>query len=138
MPENKTKKNNLSVRAFLDTVRDKDRRKDCDTMLKLMKEMTGEKPKMWGTSMVGFGEYHYKYDSGHEGDYFKTGFSPRKQSITLYIMPGFEKYPELMDKLGKHKVGKSCLYINSLDDIHIPTLKKLVKQSYQHMTKSYK
>lgn len=138
MPENKTKKNNLSVRAFLDTVRDKDRRKDCDTMLKLMKEMTGEKPKMWGTSMVGFGEYHYKYDSGHEGDYFKTGFSPRKQSITLYIMPGFEKYPELMDKLGKHKVGKSCLYINSLDDIHIPSLKKLVKQSYQHMTKSYK
>ncbi|MCH7879612.1 MAG: DUF1801 domain-containing protein [candidate division Zixibacteria bacterium] len=138
MPENKTKKNNLSVSAFLETVKDKDRRKDCDTMLKLMKEMTGEKPKMWGTSMVGFGEYHYKYDSGHEGDYFKTGFSPRKQSITLYIMPGFEKYPELMDKLGKHKVGKSCLYINSLDDIHIPTLKKLVKQSYQYMTKSCK
>ena len=87
--------------------------------------------------MVGFGEYHYKYDSGREGDYFKTGFSPRKQSITLYIMPGFEKYTELMDKLGKHKVGKSCLYITSLGDVHMPTLKKLIKLSYDHMTKTY-
>ncbi|MFQ5606811.1 MAG: DUF1801 domain-containing protein [Candidatus Zixiibacteriota bacterium] len=138
MSENKTKKNNLSVKAFLDTVADKERRQDCETVLKLMKELTGERPKMWGTSMVGFGEYHYKYDSGREGDFFKTGFSPRKPNLTLYIMPGFEKYPELMDKLGKYKTGKSCLYINRLDDIHLPTLKKLVRLSYSHMTKMYK
>jgi hypothetical protein len=102
-----------------------------------MKKITKAEPKMWGSSIVGFGSYHYKYASGREGDWPITGFSPRKQNLTLYIMPGFARYGELMKKLGKHKTGKACLYINSLDDIHLPTLKELVKQSVQYMAKKY-
>ncbi len=93
---------------------------------------------MWGSSIVGFGNYHYKYESGREGDWFLTGFSPRKQNLTLYIMPGFAQYDELMKKLGKHKTGKSCLYIKSLEDINLPTLKQLIQQSVKHMTKTKK
>lgn len=131
----KTQRSKKSVEAFLKGVEAK-YRADCRTVLELMKEVTGEKPAMWGTSMVGFGSYHYKGSSGREGDWFLTGFSPRKQNLTLYIMPGFERYQALLSKLGKHKTGKSCLYINSLGDIHMPTLRKLVKQSVGQMVKS--
>jgi hypothetical protein len=98
-----------------------------------MEEVTGHKPKMWGPSIVGFGSYHYKYDSGREGDWMVTGFSPRKKDLTLYIMMGFEKHQDLMKQLGKHSTGKSCLYIKRLSDIHMPTLKKLIKTSVKEL-----
>jgi hypothetical protein len=98
-----------------------------------MQEITGEKPKMWGPSIVGFGTYHYKYASGREGDWPISAFSPRKKDLTLYIMMGFEKQPELMQQLGKHSTSKSCLYIKRLSDIHIPTLKKLIKSSIKQL-----
>ena len=133
MAELKTKRTDRSVKAFLNRIADDQKRRDAFTLLALMQEVTRAEPKMWGSSIVGFGSYHFKYESGREGDWFATGFSPRKQSLTLYIMPGFDRYSELMNKLGKHKIGKSCLYINTLDDIHLPTLKELVKQSVKHM-----
>ena len=129
MAELKTKQNKQSVKAFLDKILDKQRRKDCYTVLELMKNATKETPKMWGNSMVGFGSYHYKYNSGHEGDCFLTGFSPRKGNLTLYIMSGFSKHPEIMSKLGKYKTGKACLYIKNLEDINLPVLKKLLSES---------
>ena len=138
MAENKTTPNDKSVKEFLDQIGDRKKRADCHAILDLMEQATGLKPRMWGDSIVGFGSYHYKYESGREGTFFLTGFSPRKQSLTIYIMAGFDRYPELMDKLGKYTTGKSCLYINCLDDIHIPTLKKLVKQSVDHMIKTHK
>jgi hypothetical protein len=103
-----------------------------------MKQVTKAEPRMWGSSIVGFGSYHYKYESGREGDWFVTGFSPRKQNLTLYIMPGFESYGGLLGKLGKHKTGKSCLYVNTLEDVHLPTLKALIRQSVKHMNKTAK
>jgi hypothetical protein len=129
----KTQRNDSSVKAFLDSVTDEKKRRDAFTVSGIMQDITGQKPAMWGTSMVGFGSYHYKYDSGQEGDWPLVGFSPRKDSLTLYIMPGFRDYGELLGKLGKHKKGMSCLYIKSLDDVHIPTLKILVRQSVKHM-----
>lgn len=129
----KTQKNKASVNDFLAQVPDERRKKDARAVSALMEEVTGEKPAMWGASIVGFGSYHYKYDSGQEGDWPLVGFSPRKDSLTLYIMPGFADYTELLGKLGKHKTGRSCLYIKSLDDVHLPTLKTIVKQSVKHM-----
>ena len=129
MAELKTKPTQASVKEFLNQIPDKERREDCFAVAKMMEEITGEKPKMWGPSIIGFGTYHYKYASGREGDWPVTAFSPRKKDLTLYIMMGFEKYPELMEKLGKHSVSKSCLYIKRLSDIHVPTLKKLIKAS---------
>ena len=102
-----------------------------------MKTITGEEPKMWGSSIIGFGAYHYKYDSGREGDMPKVGFSPRKQSLTLYIMNGFDRYEELMEKLGKHKTGKSCLYVNKLADIDEGVLKELITLSFHYMNEKY-
>ena len=133
MAELKTRKTKASVDAFLDKVDDEQRRKDCQTVLKLMKQATGEEPKMWGASMVGFGLYRYRYASGHEGEWPIIGFSPRKNDLTLYIMPGFEKFESLMAKLGKYKTGKSCLYIKKLDDIELPVLKKLIVKSVEKM-----
>ena len=98
-----------------------------------MKKITKEQPKMWGTSIVGFGSYHYKYASGREGDFFLTGFSPRKQSLTLYIMSGFKRYEELMKKLGKYEIGSCCLYINKLEDVDIKVLKALITESVKYM-----
>lgn len=129
----KTRRNASSVKAFLDGVPDERKRKDARAVLTLMRDVTGEKPTMWGSSIVGFGSYHYKYASGQEGDWPLVGFSPRKDSLTLYIMPGFQEYAGLLEKLGKHKKGMSCLYIRSLDDVHLPTLKTLVRQSVKHM-----
>jgi len=133
MAELKTKPTAASVKEFLNQIPDKERREDCFAVAKIMEEVTGDKPKMWGPSSVGFGTYHYKYASGREGDWPVTGFSPRKKDLTLYIMMGFEKHPELMQKLGKHSVGKSCLYIKHLSDVHLPTLKKLIKASIKDL-----
>ena len=133
MAELKTKPTQASVKEFLNQITDKERRDDCFAVAKIMEEITGEKPKMWGPSIVGFGTYHYKYASGHEGDWPISAFSPRKKDLTLYIMMGFHQTPELMKQLGKHSTGKSCLYIKRLSDIHIPTLKKLIKSSVKRI-----
>jgi hypothetical protein len=136
MADLKTKQTNRSVKAFLDGVADEKKRQDCYTILSIMKQVTQAEPKMWGSSIVGFGSYHYKYASGREGDWMLTGFSPRKQNLTLYIMPGFEQYEALMDKLGKYKTGKSCLYVKRLEDVDLRVLKELVKRSVAHMRRS--
>ena len=133
MAELKTQSNDQSVEAFLNTVANEKKREDSFAILKLMQEVTGEEPRMWGSSIVGFGDYHYKYESGREGDWFVTGFSPRKQNLTLYIMAGFDNYDQLLSRLGKYKTGKSCLYINKLDDVDLDVLKELVAQSAAHM-----
>lgn len=138
MAELKTKKNDASVEKFLNSVKDEKKRQDSFTILKLMKQITKAEPKMWGTSIIGFGSYHYKYASGREGDWFVAGFSPRKQNLTLYIMSGFSKYPELLKKLGKFKTGKACLYINKIEDIDIKILKELIKQSVAYLKKPNK
>ena len=136
MAELKTKPTDHSVEAFLNSVADDQKRQDSFTILNLMAEVTGDEPQMWGDSIVGFGRYHYKYASGREGDWFLTGFSPRKQSLTLYIMAGFDDYDNLMAQLGKYKTGKSCLYIKKLKDIDQAVLRELVKQSVEHMATS--
>ena len=133
MAELKTKQTEASVKEFLNKISDKARRDDCFAIAKMMEEATGAKPKMWGPSIVGFGTFHYKYASGREGDWMLTGFSPRKNDLTLYLMMGFEKHRELMQQLGKHKKSKSCLYIKRLDDIHVPTLKILLKESLKQL-----
>jgi uncharacterized protein DUF1801 len=135
LAELKTKQTEESVEKFLNEINDAGRREDCYKVAKLMEEATGSKPKMWGESIVGFGSYHYKGASGREGDWPLIGFSPRKQNLTLYIMAGFDGYGELMKRLGKHSSAKSCLYIKRLDDIHLPTLKKLIRESVKMMKK---
>lgn len=137
MAELKTQKNDQSVDDFIANA-DEKYRDDCRTVLTLMGEMTGETPAMWGSSIVGFGSYHYKYASGREGDWFLCGFSPRKQNLTLYIMSGFSKYEALLDKLGKYKTGVSCLYIKKLADVDIATLKVLVEQSVAYLRETNK
>ena len=117
MVELKTKASNASVSAFLQSVDGEQKRRDARDILALMKEVTGKRPRMWGTGIVGFGSYHYKYQSGREGDWPVTGFSPRKQNLAVYIMPGFSRYSSLMNRLGKHKTGKSCLYLRRLGDV---------------------
>lgn len=123
--------NNASVEDFINAVSDETRRKDSFTLLKLFTKITGEKPKMWGSSMVGFGQYHYKSErSRQEGDWPLTAFSPRKQSLTLYIMSGFDGIKDLLGRLGKHKTSVSCLYINKLADVDMAVLEKLITKSY--------
>jgi Domain of unknown function (DU1801) len=129
--EAKTKPTKASVTKFLNQISDPARREDCFTVARMMEEITGSKPVMWGPSIVGFGTYSYKYASGHEGDWPAAAFSPRKTDLTLYLMPGFQKRLGLMSQLGKHKSRGSCLYIKRLSDIHLPTLKKLIKASLQ-------
>ncbi|HEY0610306.1 MAG TPA: DUF1801 domain-containing protein [Chitinophaga sp.] len=123
-----------SVEAFLDTIPDESKRRDCHTALKLMREATGYPAKMWGPSIVGFGSYHYKYESGHEGDAPLSGFSPRKEAITFYLVLDNE---ELLQKLGKHKTGKGCLYIKKLEDVDTSVLKELVIASTRSMKAKY-
>ncbi len=129
----KTKPNQESVLHFLKSVPDEQKQKDAFALLELMRQATQEEGKMWGTSIVGFGSYHYKYASGREGDWFITGFSPRKQNLTLYIMDGFDQYEHLLQSLGKYKTGKSCLYIKRLSDVHISNLRELVILSVKHV-----
>lgn len=133
MAELKTKANDASVEAFLNGIADERKRQDALTILQLMGEVTGEAPKMWGESIVGFGSYHYKYASGREADWMLTGFSPRKQSLTVYIMAGFAQYDELLARLGKHSTGSSCLYLKRLQDIDLTVLRELVSQSVAHL-----
>ena len=132
MAELKTRPTDESVQSFLDGVENPKRKEDSFRILELMKEVTGEEPRMWGDSIIGFGSYRYKYKSGREAEWMLTGFSPRKQNLTLYIMSGFDDYDELLGQLGKHKTGKSCLYINKIEDVDQEVLKKLVKQSADH------
>lgn len=136
--ELKTKLNDASVEDFLNAVQDDQARADCFEIVTIMKQATKAEPKMWGTSIVGFGSYHYKGKSGREGDWMLTGFSPRKQNLTLYIMPGFDRYDKLLKKLGKFSTGKSCLYIKKLADVDKKVLKELVSESVKVMKASQK
>lgn len=138
MAELKTKQNDASVNAFLETIADERARQDCATLVDIMKGATKAEPKMWGPSIVGFGTHRYKYESGREGDWFLVGFSPRKQALTLYLMPGVGQFGDLLAKLGKYKTGKGCLYVKRLEDVHLPTLEKLVKQSVDYVRKTGK
>ena len=122
---------------FINGVEDTRKRADCHELIKLMHEITAEPAKMWGPGIVGFGNYHYKYASGREGDFFLTGFSPRKQALTVYIISGFSEHSKLMDNLGKFKTGKSCLYVKSLDDIDRAVLTQLVTESVAYMREKY-
>ena len=133
MAELKTKPTVASVNAFLAKVAGKDRRGDCKTILQMMKKVSRKEPKMWGSSMVGFGEYHYKYASGHEGDCFVIGFAPRKQDLTLYFMGGLDRHKSLLKKLGKHRTGKACLYIKKLADVDLDVLDEMLRDSVQAM-----
>ena len=134
--ELKTKLNDASVDDFINTVPDEQIRADCFEIIKIMKQVTKAEPKMWGSSIVGFGSYHYKGASGREGDWMLVGFSPRKQNLTLYIMAGFDRYEALLKKLGKFSTGKSCLYIKKLADVDKKVLKELVSESVQFMKKT--
>ncbi|NUM44005.1 MAG: DUF1801 domain-containing protein [Anaerolineales bacterium] len=135
MPELKTQKNDASVEAFLNSVEDEKKRQDSYAILELMKEVTGADPVMWGTSIIGFGNYHYKYASGREGDWMVAGFSPRKQNLTVYLTSGIAQYGELLEKLGKYTTGKGCLYIKKLEHVNLDVLRELVKQSVENLAK---
>lgn len=137
MSELKTLANDASVTEFINTVEDETKRKDSHTLLNMFSRITGETAKMWGTSIIGFGMYHYKSDrSTQEGDWPLVAFSPRKQNLTLYLMPGSEKYEALLSVLGKHKTSKACLYINKLSDVDTDILEKLILHSYEDMVNS--
>lgn len=138
MAELKTKPEDASVDAFIAAIEDEQKRADAEAILDMMAKATRAKPQMWGSSIVGFGSYHYVYASGREGDWFLVGFSPRKRSFSLYIMAGFDDYAELLGQLGKHKTGKSCLYINKLADVDTKVLRKLIRESVKHMRRKYK
>ncbi|HEY2581983.1 MAG TPA: DUF1801 domain-containing protein [Mucilaginibacter sp.] len=137
MAEMKTKPTEVTVESFLNNVADEKARNDSFTLVHLMEKVTGEKAKMWGPGIVGFGKYHYKYGSGHEGDICLSGFSPRKGNLSLYVLAGFPGQEELLAKLGKHKAGKGCLFVKKLDDVNLDVLESLVKQSADYMRKKY-
>jgi hypothetical protein len=133
MAENKTVPTGQSVEQFLNAFADEQKRDDSFTLLRLMREVTGLEPQMWGSSIIGFGSYHYKYASGREGDTMLVGFSPRKQNLTIYNMGGIDPDDELFKKLGKYTTGKGCLYIKRLGDVDLPTLKALIAQSVKRV-----
>jgi len=133
----KPKKNTASVKEFIAAVSNETRRRDAEVVLKLMQRVTGKPAKMWGPSIIGFDQYHYKYDSGHEGDICMIGFSPRSQALTLHTLTGFAGQDDLLAKLGKHKRGKGCLYVNRLADIDMGLLEQLAVASYSHMKQQY-
>lgn len=137
MAANKTQKTTVDPQTFLDGVENEKRREDAGEVMALMAEVTGEKPVMWGPSIIGFGNYHYRYETGREGDWFLTGFSPRKDSLSLYIMSGFRRYDELMQKLGKFKTGKACLYVRKLEDVDRDVLRQLIEESVAYMRENY-
>ena len=137
MAELKTKQTKASVAAFLSTVTDKTKRADCKLVAKMMREATGKRAKLWGTSIVGFDSYDYTYESGRSGTWPICGFSPRAQNMSIYIMPGFKKFEKLMMKLGKFKTGRSCLYIKNLDDVDLKVLNTLIKASVKEMRRIY-
>ncbi|MBK9944018.1 MAG: DUF1801 domain-containing protein [Kouleothrix sp.] len=133
MAEPKTKPNDLDVEGFLNGVANQQQRQDCDAIVALMREATGATPRMWGASIVGFGSYHYRYASGHEGDSPLVGFSPRKQNTTLYLAYGLEQQEDLLQRLGKHKIGKGCLYIKRLADVDQAVLRELIARSVEQL-----
>ena len=136
MAENKTKETEASVADFIASVENDQRRKDAETLIPLFRRLSGREPKMWGPSMIGFGSYHYKYESGREGDMLLTGFSPRKSNLAFYVGAG-RADPELMKKLGKHKTGASCLYVNKLADIEMDVLEQLIAADIAYMRANY-
>ncbi|HUP24316.1 MAG TPA: DUF1801 domain-containing protein [Thermoanaerobaculia bacterium] len=137
MAELKTKATDVSVEDFLARIEDESVRADCQKLVRMMKKITRAEPKLWGTSIVGFGVYRYQYASGRSGEWLRVGFAPRKRDLTLYIMPGFDKYGDLMARLGKHKTGKSCLYLKRLADVDTKVLEELVRESVAHMKATY-
>lgn len=137
MAKNKTQPTKASVTDFINAIEDKEMRADVRRVAAMMRKATGKRAKMWGPSIVGYGTYHYKYASGREGDFLMAGFSPRKQALTVYIMPGFSKFDALMKKLGKYKTGKSCLYIKRLSDVDESVLEQLIDGSVRHMRENY-
>lgn len=134
----KTSKNNASVTSFINAIENDQLKKDCKTLLKLFKDTTGLKPKMWGTSIVGFGEYTYYRANGDEGQFMATGFAPRKSGPTLYIMPGYTDYTPLLEKLGPHKLGKSCLYLKNLEGINLDVIKNLITTGLNDLKEKHK
>ena len=138
MADPKTKPTKIAVEAFLKTVAGEDRRNDCLALIDVMRKATKAPPVMWGTSIIGFGAYRYEYESGREGDWPVIGLSPRKRNLTLYIMPGFEEFGDLLEKLGKHSTGKACLYIKRLADIDMAVLTTIVARSIAKMKKKRK
>lgn len=137
MSDLKTRETDNSVKDFINTIEHERKKEEALELLEIFEEVTGEKARMWGTSIIGFGKYHYVYESGREGDWMITGFSPRKTKHSLYIMSGFDQFDELMSKLGKYKTGKSCLYVNKLEDINIPVLKELINRSAVYIKDKY-
>lgn len=137
MAANKTQPVKASVTAYINAIEGAERRADARRVAAMMRKATGKRAQMWGPAMVGYGTYHYKYESGREGDFMITGFSSRKQALTVYIMPGFEKFDTLMGALGKYKTGKSCLYIKRLSDVDENVLERLINESVQYMREHY-
>lgn len=137
MSANKTQPSGADVQAYVDAVEHPVRRADAQTLLEMMREISGEEPALWGPSLIGFGRYHYRYDSGREGDFFRIGFSPRKSSQVLYIMPGFADEADLLSRLGKHKTGKGCLYVNKLADVDQGVLRQVCERAWATMAERY-
>ncbi|TDF35791.1 DUF1801 domain-containing protein [Alteromonadaceae bacterium M269] len=137
MAGNKTVQNQGDVSAFLSQIQNEEKRNDCLQLLNLMQGITNQEPAMWGGSIVGFGSYHYRYESGREGDFLRVGFSPRAQNISIYIMPGLGNFEEQLSTLGKHKIGKSCLYVKRLSDVDFDVLTDIIKQSVEIMADRY-
>ena len=133
----KTAETGEDVTSFIDTVENQTRRADAHTLLEMMRRVTGYPAKMWGPSIIGFGEYHYVYESGREGDMLRHGFSPRKANMVLYVSGGFKEDPSILDRLGKHKIGKSCLYINKLADIDLSVLQEILERDIIYMNEKY-
>jgi len=134
--KNKTQPTNASVPAYINSIESIALRKEAKILLKLFKDVTNTSPVMWGT-MIGFGNYHYVYDSGREGDLFATGFAIRKSGIVIYIMPGYQDYSKILSDLGPHKLGKACLYLKNLKDINLSVLQKLIKAGLRDLKKKY-
>ena len=137
MAELKTRQNNQSVNAFIKCTEDPVKRKDCETLKRLMGKVTGKRAKMWGDSIIGFGSYQYKYKSGWKGESMVTGFSPRKQNLTIYIMPGFSQYRDKLEKIGKHKTSVSCLYVKKLEQLDMDVLSEIIADSVKRMKEMY-
>ena len=137
MAENKTQVTDVDPADFIASVEHPTRRADAETLLEMMRRVTGCQAKMWGPSIVGFGRYHYTYESGREGEYMLTGFSPRKANLVLYVMPGYEDKDEILGRLGKHRIGKSCLYVNKLADVDLDVLEEIVATGVEEMRERY-
>ncbi|MBG6235695.1 hypothetical protein IWX76_002263 [Pedobacter sp. CAN_A7] len=137
MATNKTMETSASVAEFIAAVENEQQRKDSDELIKMMKTVTAQEPKMWGPSIIGFGSYHYKYDSGHEGDAPLIGFSPRKTAISLYVFTGLEEHKPLLEGMGKFKMGKACIYVKKLQDLHEDKLMEVMKETITFLTSRY-